>query len=152
MTHCDVTDILWKKQFGSLATNKTKPWLSPSAKQCWNPCCGPQLVCTRIWVRTMVGLLKSHCQFVNQNERKFETHFRKIIKSVRGPEQGYWCCFADVTNLGYIICQSVLRQSVCVTDKISVHVEVNFLFQVSFVFLLFLGMVIYANEVETKEK
>ena len=69
-----------------------------------------------------------------------------------GPEQGYWRCFADVTNLGYIICQSVLRQSVCVTDKISVHVTVNFLFQVSFVFLLFLGMVIYANEVETKEK
>ena len=43
------------------------------------------------------------------------------------------------------ICQSVLRRSVCVTDKISVHVVVNFLFQVSFVFLLFLGMVIYAN-------
>ena len=28
----------------------------------------------------------------------------------------------------------------------------NFLFQVIFLFLLFLGMVIYANEVETKEK
>ena len=33
-----------------------------------------------------------------------------------------------------------------------VYVVVNFLFQVIFVFLLFLGMVIYANEVETKEK
>ena len=32
-----------------------------------------------------------------------------------------------------------------------VHVVFNFLFQVIFVFLLFLGMVIYANEVETKE-
>ena len=32
------------------------------------------------------------------------------------------------------------------------YVVVNFLFQVIFVFLLFLGMVIYANEVETKEK
>ena len=31
-------------------------------------------------------------------------------------------------------------------------VVVNFLFQVIFIFLLFLGMVIYANEVETKEK
>ena len=50
------------------------------------------------------------------------------------------------------ICQNVLRQSVCVTIKISVRVVVNFLFQVIFVFLLFLGMVIYANEVETKEK
>ena len=29
---------------------------------------------------------------------------------------------------------------------------VNFLSQVMFVFLLFLGMVVYANEVETKEK
>ena len=33
-----------------------------------------------------------------------------------------------------------------------VYVVVNFLFQVIFVFLLFLGMVIYADEVETKEK
>ena len=35
---------------------------------------------------------------------------------------------------------------------INVYVVVNFLFQVIFLFLLFLGMVIYANEVETKEK
>ena len=34
----------------------------------------------------------------------------------------------------------------------SVYVVVNFLSQVIFIFLLFLGMVIYANEVETKEK
>ena len=113
---------------------------------------GPNLCVPGFEYAPWFCLLKSHCQFVNQNERKFETHFRKIVKSVRGPEQGYWRCFADVTNLGYIICHSVLRQSVCVTDKISVHVTVNFLFQVSFVFLLFLGMVIYANEVETKEK
>ena len=33
-----------------------------------------------------------------------------------------------------------------------VYVVVNFLFQVIFIFLLFLGMVIYANKVETKEK
>ena len=33
-----------------------------------------------------------------------------------------------------------------------IYVVVNFLFQVIFDFLLFLGMVIYANEVETKEK
>ena len=33
-----------------------------------------------------------------------------------------------------------------------IYVVVNFLFQVIFVFLLFWGMVIYANEVETKEK
>ena len=33
-----------------------------------------------------------------------------------------------------------------------VYVVVNFLSQVLFVFLLFLGMVMYANVVETKEK
>ena len=35
--------------------------------------------------------------------------------------------------------------------KRQIYVVVNFLSQVIFVFLLFLGMVIYANEVETKE-
>ena len=34
----------------------------------------------------------------------------------------------------------------------NVHGPVNFLSQVIFVFLLFLVMVIYANEVKTKEK
>ena len=34
----------------------------------------------------------------------------------------------------------------------NIYVVVNFLSQVIFIFLLFLGMVIYANEVETKEK
>ena len=34
----------------------------------------------------------------------------------------------------------------------SARIVVNCLFQVIFVFLLFLGMVMYANEVETKEK
>ena len=32
------------------------------------------------------------------------------------------------------------------------YVVVNFLSQVIFVFLLFLGMVVYANEFETEEK
>ena len=35
---------------------------------------------------------------------------------------------------------------------IYVYVVVNFLSRVIFVFLLFFGMVMYANEVETKEK
>ena len=34
----------------------------------------------------------------------------------------------------------------------SINVAVNFLFQVIFVFPLFLGMVMYANKFETKEK
>ena len=36
--------------------------------------------------------------------------------------------------------------------RLNVHGPVNFLSQVIFVFLLFLVMVIYDNEVETKEK
>ena len=36
--------------------------------------------------------------------------------------------------------------------SLNIHVVVNFLSQVIFVFLLFLGMIMYANEVETKEK
>ena len=41
---------------------------------------------------------------------------------------------------------------VCKVQLAGKGVVVNFLFQVIFVFLLFLGMVIYADEVETKEK
>ena len=37
------------------------------------------------------------------------------------------------------------------TELFWINVVVNFLTQVIFVFLLFLGVVIYANEVETKE-
>ena len=43
------------------------------------------------------------------------------------------------------------KQSIPI-PKTRVYVVVNFLSQVIFIFLLFLGMVIYANEVETKEK
>ena len=39
-----------------------------------------------------------------------------------------------------------------VSTCIHVYVVVKYLFQVIFLFLLFLGMVIYANKVETKEK
>ena len=39
-----------------------------------------------------------------------------------------------------------------IRENCFVYVVVNFLSQVIFVFLLFLGMVIYANEVKTKEK
>ena len=41
----------------------------------------------------------------------------------------------------------IVPQSVC-----NIYVVVNFSSQVIFVFLLFLGMVMYGNEVETKEK
>ena len=37
-------------------------------------------------------------------------------------------------------------------NNIDLYIVVHFLSQVIFVFPLFLGMVMYANEVETKEK
>ena len=40
----------------------------------------------------------------------------------------------------------------CEVFGLLMYVVVNFLSKVIFVFLLFLGMVMYANEVETKEK
>ena len=47
---------------------------------------------------------------------------------------------------GVAACSRVLSR------QAKIHVVVNFLSQVIFVFLLFLGMVMYANEIETKEK
>ena len=42
-------------------------------------------------------------------------------------------------------------QSVKLTDR-DIYVVVNFLFQLIFIFPLFWGMVMYANELKTKEK
>ena len=39
-----------------------------------------------------------------------------------------------------------------VNSELSIYVVVNFYPQVIFAFLLFLDMVMYANEIETKEK
>ena len=47
----------------------------------------------------------------------------------------------------YVIFEDFYRQK-----KQNPYVVVNFLYQVIFVLLLFCGMVMYANEVETKEK
>ena len=41
---------------------------------------------------------------------------------------------------------------ISVKDKLRVDVVVNFLFQLIFIFPLFWGMVMYANEFKTKEK
>ena len=59
-------------------------------------------------------------------------------------------------------CPKIWQRQVCVILKVCsvehgttrdyIYVVVNFFSQVIFVFLLFLGMVMYANEVETKEK
>ena len=44
------------------------------------------------------------------------------------------------------------RHRCLIRSDCNVYVVVNFLSQAVFVFLLFWGMIIYANEVETKEK
>ena len=48
-----------------------------------------------------------------------------------------------------IIVHSLLH---CKAEFSCINVVANFLSQVIFVFLLFLGMLLYANEVEAKEK
>ena len=57
------------------ATDDTKLWFSLSVKQCQNPWSRCHL-CTRIWVCAMTGCWKSHCHFVNKQERKFKMHFQ----------------------------------------------------------------------------
>ena len=57
----------------------------------------------------MIGLLKNQCGFVNQDDRKFETHFRYFVESVGGPEQGSRRCFADVSNQGEITFATQVR-------------------------------------------
>ena len=54
-------------------------------------------------------------------------------------------------------CSFIFKNSKCLPSRSPgitgfVHVVVNFLSQIIFVFLLLFGMVTYANEVETKEK
>ena len=49
-------------------------------------------------------------------------------------------------------CKFVPRDQVPPLFITNVHVVVNFLFQLIFIFPLFWGMVMYANEFKTKEK
>ena len=62
---------------------------------------------------------------------------------------------SSLFSIGEDECDLDDEVSLVINSKIvsfSMYVVVNFLFQVIFVFLLFLGMVMYANEIETKEK
>ena len=61
---------------------------------------------------------------------------------------------ADYGSLGQLVsvCDRLNALNPLVKETEIVSVVVNFSSQVIFVFLLFLGMVMYANEVETKEK
>jgi len=56
---------------------------------------------------------------------------------------------AGVPNIGLFFNKEWLAR-LCLF--LHLHVVVNFLFRLSFIFPLFLGMVMYANEFKTKEK
>ena len=49
------------------------------------------------------------------------------------------------------LAKSIYYSGLTLVTGSNVYVVVNFLSQVIFIFLLFLGMVMYANDVETKE-
>ena len=53
--------------------------------------------------------------------------------------------------MGTISRKAAIFSVMQIHPNLKVYVVVNFLSQVIFVFLLFLDMVMYANEVETKE-
>ena len=53
--------------------------------------------------------------------------------------------------MGTISRKAAIFSVMQIHPNLTVYVVVNFLSQVIFVFLLFLGMVLYANEVETKK-
>ena len=66
-----------------------------------------------------------------------------------------WACFKVIERVSNLMVAESKKKPGWVELKnlfCLIYVVVNFLSQVIFVFLLFLGMVIYANEVETKEK
>ena len=77
----------------AFARDGTKSLVTRSvAIQCRNLCSGPRL-CTRIWVRAVVGLLKSHCSTAQscnalQNEvesKDFVAPSQKLLAGVRFP-------------------------------------------------------------------
>ena len=56
-----------------------------------------------------------------------------------------------IHHMGTISRKAAIFSVMQIHPNLKVYVVVNFLSQVIFVFLLFLGMVLYANEVETKK-
>ena len=52
-------------------------------------CCCQNQLCTRICVRAMIGLLKSHFCFADEVEKKFWHPFLVIFWDHWGPEKGY---------------------------------------------------------------
>ena len=55
-------------------------------------------LCTRIWVGTMISLLKKPLPICQSGWRELQNALLVIHRVVRGPEQGSPCCFADVTR------------------------------------------------------
>ena len=98
--------ILGWKANPSLRADEIKLWLTPSVKQRRNPCSGLPAVYPDLSTHYDWPVKKAFVLFVviaNQIEGKFESHFRYIVESVRGPEQGSLRCFADGTNQSLVI-------------------------------------------------
>ena len=74
-------------------------WLSLSEKQPQKPYSGSPPVSTRIWVRAMISLLKSHCWFASQVEEKFN-----CISSSLGP---LWAQNEDIGNASHTLLTGV---------------------------------------------
>lgn len=55
-------------------------------------------LCTRIWLRAMIGLLKMPLAICQSGWRKIRDAFPIILESVEGPEQGSRRCVEYVTN------------------------------------------------------
>ena len=55
-------------------------------------------LCTRIWVGTMISLLKKPLPICQSGWRELQNAFLVIHWVARGPEQGSPRCFADVTR------------------------------------------------------
>ena len=57
-------------------------------------------LCTRIWLRAVIGLLRMLLSICQSGWREMWNAFPVILESVEGPQQGSRRCFADVTNRG----------------------------------------------------
>ena len=91
---------IWSCSNLACIADETKLWLSLSVKQCRNPCSGPYL-CTSIWVRTMIGLLKM--PFFLSRWKEIQNTLPVICWLHWGSEHGYHCCIVEVAYWGKIM-------------------------------------------------
>ena len=72
-------------------------WLSLSAKNCWNPCWRPYM-CTRIWVRTMIGLFKMSLSICQSGQKEIQNVVPIIV----------WVQYWPRTRISVLLCRRCL--------------------------------------------